>query len=106
MRGKGSPNLVFNPPAVLRRPAVVHTGRTLDPEVAQFPASLSDEARKRLDSYWKEKRTPLSRASMEQFRKEMKNAEVVEIKGSTHYVFVGTYKDQVIKLVRDFLMKG
>ena len=77
-----------------------------DPEVAQFPASLTDETRKKLDTYWKEKRTPLSRASMEQFRKEMKNAEVVEIKGSTHYVFVGTYKDQVIKLVRDFLMKG
>lgn len=76
-----------------------------DPEVAQLPANLPDETRKNLDTYWKEKRAPLSRASMEQFRKEMKNAEVVEIKGSTHYVFVGPYKDKVIKLVRDFLAK-
>ena len=76
-----------------------------DPEVAQLPANLSEDTRKKLNIYWKEKRAPLSRASIEQFRKEMKNAEVVEIKGSTHYVFVGPYKDQVIKLVKDFLAK-
>jgi hypothetical protein len=35
----------------------------------------------------------------------MKNGQVVEIKGATHYVFVGAYKDQVIKLTRDFLSK-
>ncbi len=76
-----------------------------DPEVAQLPGNLTEETRKKLDTYWKEKRAPLSRDSIAQFRKEMKNAEIVEIKGSTHYVFVGTYKDQVIKLVRDFLAK-
>ena len=41
-----------------------------DPEVAQLPANLSEETRKKLHTYWKEKRTPLSRASIEQFRKE------------------------------------
>jgi pimeloyl-ACP methyl ester carboxylesterase len=76
-----------------------------DPEVAQLPANLSDETRKRLDTYWKEKRAPLSRASIDQFRKEMKNGEIVEIKGSNHYLFVGPYKDQVIKLTKDFLAK-
>jgi pimeloyl-ACP methyl ester carboxylesterase len=76
-----------------------------DPEVAQLPANLPDETRKRIDAYWKEKRAPLSRASIEQFRKEMKMGEVVEIKGATHYVFVGPYKEQTIKLTRDFLLK-
>ncbi len=76
-----------------------------DAEVAQLPANLSDETRKKLETYWKEKRTPLTRASIEQFRKEMKNGEIVEIKGATHYVFVGPSKDQTIKLVRDFLAK-
>lgn len=76
-----------------------------DAEVAQLPANLSDETRKKLEAYWKEKRTPLTRASIEQYRKEMKNGEVVEIKGSTHYVFVGPYKDQVVKLTKDFLTK-
>lgn len=76
-----------------------------DPEIPQLPANLSDETRKRLDTYWKEKRSPLSRASIAQFRKEVKNAQIVEIKGSTHYVFVGPYKDQVVKLTKDFLSK-
>jgi len=35
----------------------------------------------------------------------MKNGQVFEIKGATHYVFVGPYKDQVITLMRDFLGK-
>jgi len=69
------------------------------------PGNLNEEARKKLDSYWKENRVPVARASMEQFRKEMKNSQVVEIKGATHYVFVGPSKDQVITLVRDFLAK-
>jgi len=76
-----------------------------DAEVAQLPANISDETRKRLESFWKEKRTPLTRSSIEQFRKEMKNGQIVEIKEATHYVFVGPYKDQVIKLTRDFLAK-
>ncbi len=76
-----------------------------DPEVMQAQTNLTGEQRKRLDTYWKEKQAPKTRASMAQFRKDMKNGELVEIKGATHYVFVGTYKDQVIKLVRDFLSK-
>ena len=35
----------------------------------------------------------------------MKNGQLTEIKSSTHYVFVGPYKDQVIKLTKDFLAK-
>jgi pimeloyl-ACP methyl ester carboxylesterase len=42
-----------------------------DPEVAQLPANLPEETRKRIDAYWKANRAPLSRASIEQFRKEM-----------------------------------
>ena len=76
-----------------------------DPEVAQLPGNLSEETRKKLDAYWKEKRAPLTRASIDQFRKEMKNGQVVELKGATHYVFVGSFKEQVITLVRDFLAK-
>jgi len=76
-----------------------------DAEVAQLPSNLTEETRKKLDTYWKEKRAPLTRSSIEQFRKEMKNGQVVEIKGATHYVFVGPFKDQVITLTKDFLSK-
>ncbi|MGD9588399.1 MAG: alpha/beta fold hydrolase [Pyrinomonadaceae bacterium] len=76
-----------------------------DAEVAQLPGNVTDETRKRLEAYWKEKRTPLTRASIEQFRKEMPNGRVVELKGATHYIFLGPSKDETIKLTRDFLAK-
>ena len=76
-----------------------------DAEVPQLAGNVSEETRKKLEGYWKEKRAPLTRASIEEFRKEMKNGQVVEIKGSTHYVFVGPFKDQVITLTKDFLSK-
>jgi pimeloyl-ACP methyl ester carboxylesterase len=76
-----------------------------DADVVQTGGNLNGQARKKMEAYWKEKRAPEARASMEQFRKEMKNGQVVEIKGATHYVFVGPSKDQVITLVRNFLTK-
>jgi non-heme chloroperoxidase len=75
-----------------------------DADLAEAPGKQLDaETQKKLDGWWKEKRAPMLRASIDQFRKDMKNGQVVEIKGATHYVFVGTFKDQVIKLMRDFL---
>jgi hypothetical protein len=70
-----------------------------------LPTNLPEETQKRIGAYWKEKRATLSRASIEQFRKEMKKGEIVEIKGATHYVFIGPYKEQTIKLTHDFLTK-
>ncbi len=43
-----------------------------DADVVQAPGNLDEEKRKKMDAYWKEKRAPIARASMEQFRKEMK----------------------------------
>ena len=68
------------------------------------PGKLDEETKKKLDAWWKEKGGVIFRAGVEQFRKEMKNGQVVELKGATHYVFVGQFKDQVIKLMRDFLL--
>jgi pimeloyl-ACP methyl ester carboxylesterase len=76
-----------------------------DVDLPQSPGKLDEDTQKKLDAWWKEKGGPIFRASIEQFRKEMKNGQVVEIKGATHYVFVGQYRDQVIKLIRDFLAK-
>jgi hypothetical protein len=76
-----------------------------DSTVPQNAGKLDEETQKKMDAWWKERQVPISRASIEQFRKEMKNGHVVEIKGATHYVFVGPYKDQVIKLTRGFLVK-
>ncbi len=78
-----------------------------DADLADAPGKQLDaETRKKLEAWWKEKRAPVMRASIEQFRKEMKNGQVVEIKGATHYVFVGPFKDQVVTLMKEFLAKG
>lgn len=76
-----------------------------DPDIPQTAGNLDAETTAKLAVWWKEKQTPLTRASIEQFRKEMKNGQLLEIKGATHYVFVGPFKDQVIKLTKDFLSK-
>ncbi len=76
-----------------------------DVDIPESPGKLDEEATKKRAVWWKEHEAPKARASIEQFRKEMKNGQVVEIKGATHYVFVGPYKDQVIKLTKDFLAK-
>ena len=77
-----------------------------DVDLAEAPGKQLDaETRQKLEVWWKEKRAPMLRASIDQFRKDMKNGKVVEIKGATHYVFVGPFKDQVIALMRDFLAK-
>jgi pimeloyl-ACP methyl ester carboxylesterase len=60
-----------------------------DPDLPQNAGKLDAETQKKLDAWWKEKQVPIARASIEQFRKEMKNGQIVEIKGATHYVFVG-----------------
>ena len=75
-----------------------------DVDLPQSPGKLDAETQKKLDAWWKEKGGVNFRAGVEQFRKEMKNGRVVELKGATHYVFVGQFKDQVIKLTRDFLL--
>ncbi|HYJ90807.1 MAG TPA: alpha/beta fold hydrolase [Pyrinomonadaceae bacterium] len=77
-----------------------------DADVPQAAGKLDEETQKKLDAWWKTKQAPINRASIEQFRKQMKNGQVVELKGATHYVFVGPYKDHVVKLMRDFLTKN
>jgi non-heme chloroperoxidase len=76
-----------------------------DADLPQNAGKVDEETQKKLNAWWKEKQVPIFRAGIEQFRKEMKNGLVVEIKGATHYVFVGPFKDQVVKLIRDFLAK-
>jgi pimeloyl-ACP methyl ester carboxylesterase len=76
-----------------------------DVDLPERAGRLDEETQKKLDAWWKEKQAPIKRAGIEQFRKQMKKGEVVELKGAPHYLFVGPYKDKVIKLTRDFLAK-
>ncbi len=76
-----------------------------DAAIPQTPPKADAETQKKLEAWWKANQEPFVREGIEQFRKQMKNGQVIEIKGSTHYVFVGPYKDQVVTLMREFLAK-
>ncbi len=76
-----------------------------DVDLPQATGTLDAETTKKLADWWKKKQAPIWRASIDQFRKDMKNGQVVEIKGATHFVYVGPFKDQVITMARDFLAK-
>ena len=76
-----------------------------DADLPQAAGKLDEETQKKMDAWWKEKQAPRMHESIEQFRREMKNGQVVEIKGATHYVFVGPYKDSVVAAMKEFLAK-
>jgi pimeloyl-ACP methyl ester carboxylesterase len=76
-----------------------------DVTIPESPGKLDDATQKKLNAWWLEHETPKARANIEQFRKDMKNGQILEIKGGTHYIFVGPYKDQVITSMREFLTK-
>lgn len=76
-----------------------------DPDLPENAGKLDEETQKKLNAWWKERQVPITRASIEQFRRDMKNGQIAEIKGATHYVFVGASKDKVITLMRDYLAK-
>lgn len=76
-----------------------------DIELPESTSKLDDETAKKLAAWWKVHETPRSRASIEQFRTDLKNSQVAEIKGAGHYVFITPFKDQVVKLIREFLAK-
>jgi pimeloyl-ACP methyl ester carboxylesterase len=76
-----------------------------DPNIPESPGKLDAETTAKLAAWWKEHESPKAIASIEQFRRDLKNGQLVEIIGATHYVFVGPFKDQVVTLTRDFLAK-
>ena len=59
--------------------------------------------RKELNAWWAAKMVPMAVASREQFRRQMRHGEVVEIPGANHYLFRGNTEDEVVRRTRAFL---
>lgn len=58
-----------------------------DIELSEPAMKLDEQTRKKLDEWWKAEQVPIFRAGVEQFRKSMKNGQVVEIKGASSTTF-------------------
>jgi non-heme chloroperoxidase len=75
-----------------------------DIEKPEMLMPLDEETSKKFAAWWKTEQVPKSRASIEQFRKEMKGGQVIEIKDAEHYLFRGKTADEVYRLTRAFLL--
>lgn len=63
---------------------------------------LDPELRAKMEK-WIEKTQPIQRSQIEQFRKQIRDGQVIELKNATHYLFRGATRDQVIRHTIEFL---
>lgn len=75
-------------------------------EHSPFVTPQTDEAtRRKWDEWWVKNFIPYTRASIEQFRREVPRGRVIEMKDATHYLFRGRTADEVVRQTREFLLK-
>ena len=87
----------------VKAPALAfYATRELYPDV---PPQTDEATRRKLNEWWIKTFVPFIRASIEQFRREARRGQVVEMKDATHFIFRGTTADQVIRQTREFLLK-
>lgn len=87
----------------VKAPALAfYATRELYPDV---PPQTDEATRRKLNEWWVKIFVPFIRASIEQFRREARRGQVVELKDATHFIFRGTTADQVIRQTRAFLLK-
>ncbi|MFY9620373.1 MAG: alpha/beta hydrolase [Pyrinomonadaceae bacterium] len=70
-----------------------------------LPPKTDEATRRKLNEWWVKTFLPFIRASIEQFRREARRGQVVEMKDATHFIFRGTTADQVVRQTREFLFK-
>ena len=70
-----------------------------------LPPQTDEATRRKLDEWWVKKAIPYTGANIEQFRREARRGQVVEMKDATHFIFRGTTAHQVIQQTREFLFK-
>lgn len=69
-------------------------------------AKAMDEAkRKQLNAWWATNGAPRARSSIEQFKREMRRGEVVEMSNANHYLFLGSTQGEVAAMTRAFLLR-
>jgi pimeloyl-ACP methyl ester carboxylesterase len=70
-----------------------------------LPHAAGANVRAKAEAWWKRKGHALIRESVEQFRREIPDGEIVELDDAKHYVFLGDRAEQVAAKTREFLLK-
>jgi pimeloyl-ACP methyl ester carboxylesterase len=69
------------------------------------PRGTPVETRKVMDAWWMKNGYQCAVESMQQFQQGMRRSEIVQIQYTYHYVFVGPAQNEVVPLMREFLLK-
>lgn len=70
-----------------------------------LPPDVTDDIRTKAEAWWQAKGHALMRESVEQFRREMRRGEIIELHDAKHYVFTGATADEVALKTREFLLR-
>lgn len=109
---------VFNPWTVLNRESDLYRptySKVSAPALAIYspperhperPWNATPERRKEMDVWWLRNRYPCTRSSIEQFSKDMRQGQVVELRTGWHYVFMTPTEDEVALRTREFLLSN
>jgi len=70
-----------------------------------IPPQAAEEIQKSMNDWWVKNGISYIRMCIEQFLREARHSQVVEMKDANHYLFLGDRQDVVVSRIREFLSK-
>lgn len=67
---------------------------------------LDPRIRDRDNAWWRTNVVPVMRASIDEFRREVRRGDVVEMPHANHFLFVGATQAETVRRTREFLLRG
>lgn len=87
----------------IRAPALsFYAVRRLHPAFREAPTA---EDLRRMNAWWTAKGIPHIRANIEQFRREARRGQIVEMAYADHFLFLRSTQDEVVRRTREFLLR-
>lgn len=68
-----------------------------------FRSAPDVETLRKMNAWWTATGLPMIRQNIDQFRREARHGQVVEMPYANHYVFLGSTQDEVVRRMREFL---
>ena len=72
---------------------------------AEVAGGAAEDLR-RMNAWWLAKGIPHVRANIEQFRREARRGQIVEMRYADHFLFLASTQDEVVRRTRDFLLRS
>ena len=70
-----------------------------------FRRAPTAEDLRRMNAWWIAEGIPHVRANIEQFRREARRGQIVEMRYSNHFLFLASTQDEVVRRTREFLLQ-